>query len=165
MAESKWESEETAEVKGVTAEQVWSLLADFCNLQKYFPYVDTCFKLEGEEGKPGLVRRSTAGTETRDFMSGGEKSMSWSNEKLVVISHEQRCLIYEILENNMGVKSYVATFKVVEMDGGDDVGCRICWSFVGDPMDGITVEEYSVQRNFVLQLMVQKIQAYFSVSA
>ncbi|WCJ29501.1 Polyketide cyclase/dehydrase and lipid transport superfamily protein [Euphorbia peplus] len=171
MSDPKWESEETAKVTGITSEQVWSLLSDFCNLQKYFPYIDTCIKLHGEDGKPGLVRRSTTNTESREFMADAdadEKSVNWSSERLVMINHQEKCLAYEMLENNMGVKSYVATFKVVDdLDGGDHLGngCSISWSYVGDPLDGLTLQEYAVQRNFVLQLMVQKIQAYFSVSA
>ncbi|XVE97592.1 hypothetical protein REPUB_Repub03eG0032700 [Reevesia pubescens] len=60
MAEEKqpkWEGKATAaKLKGSKAEQIWPFLEEFCNLDKLFPDVDTCYRVEGIPGQPGLVR-------------------------------------------------------------------------------------------------------------
>ncbi|GMI84354.1 hypothetical protein like AT4G32870 [Hibiscus trionum] len=46
----KWEGKATAELKASTAEQIWPLIAEFCNLDKFFPTVDICYRKEGSPG-------------------------------------------------------------------------------------------------------------------
>ncbi|KAK2661278.1 hypothetical protein Ddye_007811 [Dipteronia dyeriana] len=52
----------------------------------------------------------------------------------------QRCLSYEMLDNTSGFKSYVATIKVLPINGDGKIGCKIEWSFVVDPINGKTLE-------------------------
>jgi len=51
----RWEGKATVEVRGTGEEIAWQVLEDFCNLHKWLP-IDTCYKLEGIEGQPGLIR-------------------------------------------------------------------------------------------------------------
>ena len=50
----------------------------------------------------------------------------------------QRCLSYEIVENNWGFTYYVVEIKVNEVDDG---GCMIEWSFEADPIEGWRLED------------------------
>ncbi|KAJ4708099.1 Lachrymatory-factor synthase [Melia azedarach] len=96
---AKWEGKASTEVSGLKAEQVWPCLEDFSNVHKWLPNLETCYPVEGVPGQPGLVRYCA----TKD---------RWANEKLIMMNHIQRCLNYEVLDNNIGTKSYVATIKV-----------------------------------------------------
>lgn len=125
--ESRWEGTATAEITGPTADQVWSLVEDFCNIHKWFPNMDSCRQVEDQ---PGMVRHCTIKKSAP--VGSGETLTSWANEKVVMITPEERCLVYELLENNIGLNKYVATVKVVP----DDRGCKIEWSFVADPVEG-----------------------------
>ncbi|CAN8327092.1 unnamed protein product [Cochlearia groenlandica] len=148
----KWESKHTAKVNGVTADQAWSIVSDFCNIHKWFPTVDTCHRVEGTDGKPGLVRYCASTNEE-------EETTKWAKERVVKMDKIERCLCYEILENNVGFRSYVATVKVNEMNGGDETdGCCIEWSFVSDPVDGWKKEDLESYVEFCLNHMVNKME-------
>ncbi|KAG2249926.1 hypothetical protein Bca52824_089554 [Brassica carinata] len=58
----KWEGKQAAQVNGVTAEQAWLVLSDFCNVHEWFPTVDTCRRVEGTDGQTGLVRYCASNT-------------------------------------------------------------------------------------------------------
>lgn len=67
----------------------------------------------------------------------------WVKEKLIMIDPTKRCLTIEIIDNNMGFKSYVATMEVLPINGpGNDdhdahaAVCKIMWLFVCDPVEG-----------------------------
>ncbi|KAK8543139.1 hypothetical protein V6N13_136327 [Hibiscus sabdariffa] len=138
----KWEGKATAELKASTAEQIWPLIAEFCNLDKFFPSVDTCYRKEGTLGEPGLVRYC-------------EGKMGWANEKLLTIDPINHSLSYEVMENNVGFKNYIATLNVLPMEGG---GCKIEWSFVSDPIQGLKVEDLVSLVDDTLQFMAKKME-------
>ncbi|XP_065857010.1 lachrymatory-factor synthase-like [Euphorbia lathyris] len=174
MADEKWKGKVSAEVKGITADQVWILLADFCNLQKCMPNVDQCIKVEGEDGKPGLVRHIghcvTTTTEEEQPPPSSladtvekKKVAIWADEKLVIIDERERFLSYEVIDNNFGIKSYEGAFRAVEVEGDGEV-CRIEWSYISDPIEGMTFVDFEVHRAFLLNGMVEMIQAYFAVT-
>jgi len=48
----------------------------------------------------------------------------------------ERCISYEIMENNVGFKSYVATIEVLPINGDGQNGYKIEWSFVADQIEG-----------------------------
>ncbi|XP_034890761.1 lachrymatory-factor synthase [Populus alba] len=163
-AQGKWEGKATVELKGPTADQVWPFLEDFCNLQKWLPGVDTCYQVEGELGQPGLVRYCSSGTASSDGSHEGNKVI-WAKEKLIMINPSERCLSYEILENNAGFKSYVATMKALPINDGDgdgdgdgQHGCKIEWSFIADPVEGWPLEDFNSYINSSLQFMGQKME-------
>ncbi|KAL0739345.1 hypothetical protein Bca4012_015555 [Brassica carinata] len=150
----KWEGKQAVQVNGVTVEQAWSVVSDFCNVHEWFPTVDTCHRVEGTDGQTGLVRYC-ASNKIKD------EETKWAKERLVEIDPVGRCLSYEVLENNVGFGSYVATVKVVPVDGGDESDgkiCRIEWSFVSDPVDGWTKENLESYVGFCLQHMADKME-------
>ncbi|KAI3677271.1 hypothetical protein L1987_86894 [Smallanthus sonchifolius] len=49
----------------------------------------------------------------------------------------QRTLSYEITENNLGFRCYVANMKVIDIEGG----CKIEWSFMSDAVEGMRLED------------------------
>lgn len=174
----RWAGKATARLKGVTAEQVWPLfLDDFCSFHKWLPTIDTCRQVEGIRGQPGLVRycASTPEDSTGADVDGERKDALWCHEKLVAIDPVVRCLSYEVMENNMGIKSLVSTIKVLpttaatikssgevdddEHGGEDQFGCQIQWSFLADPFEGLmTYDGFSAYINFALQGMADKME-------
>ncbi|KAI3677269.1 hypothetical protein L1987_86892 [Smallanthus sonchifolius] len=137
---SKWEGKSSVEVKGITAEQIWPLFEDFCSFHKWVPTVDSeqCRHVEGDYGKPGLVRYSVFTQQSPSNLSNGDKVHNkWCYEKLLSMDPIQRTLSYEVTENNLGFSSYFVNVKVIEIDGG----CKIEWSFTCDPVKGMTLED------------------------
>ena len=57
-----------------------------------------------------------------------------------MINPIERCISYEIMENNVGFKSYMATIEVLPINGDGQNGCKIEWSFVADPIEGWRLE-------------------------
>lgn len=136
-----WEGKVCAKLRGPKAETIWSFLEDFCSLDKWLPVLDTCYKVEGVDGQPGLVRYCG----TTITSPSNEPITLWCHEKLVEIDEIQRMLSYEIIDNNMGMKMYKATISVVplSMEGGDDEsGCEIKWSFVAEPLESSKFEDF-----------------------
>ncbi|KAJ4841187.1 hypothetical protein Tsubulata_040547, partial [Turnera subulata] len=154
--------EASVELKGSTADQIWPLVADFCNLHRWFPNLDTCYRVEGEAGQPGLVRYCASSTQpSADGSEDGK--VTWAKEKLVMINPVERCLSYEIIGNNVGMKSYVATWKVLPLAGDDAQtlpagGCKIEWSFVSDPVEGSTLDGLLSYVSSVLQFAGNKME-------
>jgi hypothetical protein len=158
----KWEGKATVEVRGTSEEIVWKVLEDFCNLHKWLP-IDTCYKVEGIEGQPGLIRYCASTKKGVD-----EKPIvKFFKEKLLTIDPIQRCLSYEIVDNNMGFKNYKAIMKVLplQINGGVDskrVGCMLEWECACDPVEGWSLENlHAYIRNF-LKCMANKIELVYS---
>ncbi|PON47415.1 Polyketide cyclase/dehydrase [Trema orientale] len=157
-SQGKWEGKLSAELKGPTAKQVWPLLEDFCNLHKWLPTIDTCYQVDDHQGpttgpRPGLIRYCAATTTS----PSGESVVSWAKEKLIEIDPAQRSLSYEILDNNVGFKKWVATFQVVPI-GGEGGACEIRWSFVGDPAEGWSYESLVSYYELALQSLAKKME-------
>lgn len=150
-----WEGKVCAKVRGPKAETIWSFLEDFCSVHKWLPGLDTCYKVEGVDGQPGLVRYC-GNTITSPL---NQPITLWCHEKLIEIDENQRTLSYEIIENNMGMKMYKATIKVVPMEGGDDEsGCEINWSFVAEPLKTLKFEDLVSYIESSLHGMAQKME-------
>ncbi|KAI3677274.1 hypothetical protein L1987_86897 [Smallanthus sonchifolius] len=139
--DSKWEGKSTEELRGITAEQLWPLFEDFCTIHKWVPALDSEKSRQGEGayGEPGLIRYCVFTEESSSALSNGtdKAPTKWCNEKLLSMDPVQRTLSYEVTENNLGFKSYVANVKVIETEGG----CKIEWSFVADPVEGMGLED------------------------
>ncbi|CAF2031512.1 unnamed protein product [Brassica oleracea var. botrytis] len=86
-AASKWEGKQAVQVNGVTEEQAWSVVSDFCNVHEWFPTVDTCHRVEGTDGQTSLVRYC-ASNKIKD------EETKWAKERLVEIDPVGRCLSY-----------------------------------------------------------------------
>ncbi|EEF45862.1 uncharacterized protein LOC8275674 [Ricinus communis] len=165
ISERKWDGKATVELKGLTADQVWPFVADFCNLHKWFPNLDTCYQVEGQLGQPGLVRYCASVPQPSSDGSG-ETTFSWVKEKLVMINPDERCLSYEVVDSSMGFESYAATFRLLQVNGDAQHGCKIEWSFVSDPVEAWSFQDFVTYANSCLQFMAKKIEdAVSSVSA
>lgn len=149
----KWEGKATAKLRKPTAEAVWPLLQDFCTLHKWLPSIDTCFKVDGADGERGLVRYCAAAAP-----GDGEPAVKWCREKLTAIDPVEKRLSYEIMENNMGFKSYESTLRVVPIDGGDDLGCQIEWSFVADPVEGLSCDDLAAYVGICIRGMAENME-------
>lgn len=166
-----WEGKLTVELTATSVEQAWPPLEDFCNLHKWIP-INTCYHVEGVPGQPGLVRycSSTVKTVVEDdaavSVSESETTVKWVKEKLMMMDPVQRCLSYEVVESNMGFESYVATLKVIPVEGdGETVGCLIEWGFVCDPVEGLSLEDFESYIQYCLQFMAKKIEVECSGTA
>lgn len=153
QAELKWEGKTSAELKTSPPQEVWPFLADFCNLHRIFPGVETCSQVEGVPGQPGLIRYCAGPATDND-----ETTVKWVKEKLVAVDPIKRCLSYEVVDSNMGFKSYVATIQVVPVKNNDEEGCVIEWSFVCDPMEGWRGEDFRSYVEATIQGMAKKIE-------
>lgn len=152
QSDPKWEGKAIVELAGTSAELVWPALEDFCNLHKLIP-IDTCYQLEGIPGQPGLIRYCASAVKVGDEETA---TIKWAKERLLSIDPVQRCLSYEIVESNMGFKSYVATLKVVPIN---EDRCKIEWSFVSDPVEGWSFQGLNSHIEYYLQFMAKKIVA------
>ncbi|PHT40494.1 hypothetical protein CQW23_19348 [Capsicum baccatum] len=152
--QSKWEGKSIANLKGPKPEQVWPLLEDFFNFHNWLPTLDTCYQLNHNDG---LLIRYCASTVSPSSDSG-EAIVKWCHERLLTVDKIKRCLSYEVLDNNIGIRSYVAMFKVFASNDCDESGCQIEWSFIADPVDGLTLESFSGYLNSSLQDMAGKIE-------
>jgi hypothetical protein len=157
-SQPKWEGKVTIDATSITAQQVWLVLQDFCNLHKWIP-IETCYQLEGIQNQPGLIRYCASTIKAASDDSESESTIKWAKEKLLKIDPIKRCLSYEIVDNNMGFKSYVATLKVVPINDDDEAaGCVIEWGFVCDPIEGMTLEGFNSYIEYCLQFMAKKIE-------
>ena len=90
---------------------------------------------------------------------GSDGDTKWAKEKLLMIDPIQRCFSYEIVDNNIGFRSYVATIKVLPMISDDKAeGCKIECSFVCDPVEGWTFEGFYSFVQSSLQSIAEKIE-------
>lgn len=154
-SDPRWEGKAVVELADTNAEVAWSVLEDFCSLHKWIP-LDTCYQLEGILGKPGLIRYCAS-----TIVDDVEKTsvVKWAKEKLLAIDPVERCLTYEVVENNMGFKSYVGTFRVLSMEGD---GCKIEWEFVCDPVEGWSLEGLKSYVEYSLEFMKKNIELAYN---
>ncbi|KAF8407091.1 hypothetical protein HHK36_006216 [Tetracentron sinense] len=150
----KWEGKVCAKLTGHSADQVWPLLEDFFSLHKWIPTLDTCRQVEGVLGQPGCIRYCAGNVLPSD--GSGETMINWATEKLLAIDPVKRCFSYEIVENNIGFNSYVATMKVLKDE--EEEGCKIEWLFVVDPVEGWKLEDLVSFYNSSLQVMAKRME-------
>ncbi|KAL8214561.1 hypothetical protein R6Q57_004010 [Mikania cordata] len=163
--ESKWEGKSTAELKNLTAAQIWPLFEDFCTIHKWVPVLDSdkCRHVDGAYGEPGLTRYCAFTQQSSETLSNGadKAHIKWCNEKLLSMDPIQRTLSYEVTENNLGFKSYVGNVKVIETNDG----CMIEWSFASDPVEGMKLEDLRGFLESNLKTVADGMGTYFSLKA
>ncbi|KMT03169.1 hypothetical protein BVRB_8g197230 [Beta vulgaris subsp. vulgaris] len=126
----KWKGKECVELGGAKAEEVWPFFADFCNLNKWFPTLSTCVRVEGVEGQPGCVRYC-AGFKTH-IEHSDVKHVNWTKQKLLSIEPDNMALSYSIIDGNVGFNSYVSKMRVLPRVDG----CAIEWEYEVEPVEG-----------------------------
>ena len=82
--------------------------------------------------------------------------MSWSKERLVAVHDVDLSLKYEMVDNNIGFRSYESTMRVLSDD--DSNGCLLEWSFAVDPVKGLVLEDLVRKYHVGLQLMALKME-------
>ncbi|XP_027332303.1 lachrymatory-factor synthase-like [Abrus precatorius] len=148
----RWEGRVSANLRNATKEQAWPLVKDFFNLHKRFPTLATCYGIHGSNGEPGCIRYCAGSS----IASNGSGSVSWSKERLVAVDDFDLILKYEIVDSNIGFKSYESTIKVLSTDDSD--GCMLEWSFAVDPVEGWVFEDLVGKYHVGLQFMAQKME-------
>lgn len=167
MAQSQqvrqWEGKTSAKLPNTTPHQAWALLHGFCSLHKLLPAVDECYLVDGAEGVPGCVRRCASAS----IPSADGSPVAWAREKLLAMDHEGLSYTYEVVESNIGFGRYVAEMKVlpesfVDGSSGDaGEGCRLEWSFEGDPLEGWTQEGLVSFLGASLEVIAKTIEATY----
>ncbi|BAT78360.1 hypothetical protein LR48_Vigan04g207100 [Vigna angularis] len=154
-SDERWKGKAVVELADTNTEVAWSVIEDFCNIHKWMS-LDTSYQQEGTLGKPGLIRycASTIVDEVKKT-----PTLKWAKEKVLAIDPVERSLSYEVIENNMGFKFYVATLKVLSREEG---GCKIEWGFVCDPVEGWTVEGLESYVESSLQIIKKNIQLAYN---
>lgn len=156
----KWEGKVSTTTKA-KPNQIWTLFQDFFNLHKWFPSLSTCYGIHGANGEPGCIRYC-AGFSIPSHKDHASSSVSWSKEKLIKVDHKNQSLSYEMVDNNIGFKSYVSTIKISHAcgDGGgeEEEGCLIEWWFVVEPVEGWKLEDLVSKYEVGLELMASKME-------
>ncbi|KAL3819002.1 hypothetical protein ACJIZ3_004907 [Penstemon smallii] len=152
----KWEAKVSTKLEKATPNQIWPLFQDFFGLKKWFPGLATCDGIHGTNGEIGCIRYCAGfGLKGENYCeSNDESNVRWSKEKLVEMDSEEVRFSYEIVDSNIGFKSYVSTIKVVP-DGG---GCTVEWRISLEPVAGWKLEDLVVKYDVALQLMAKKME-------
>uniref|UniRef100_A0A0E0JMX5 Bet v I/Major latex protein domain-containing protein n=1 Tax=Oryza punctata TaxID=4537 RepID=A0A0E0JMX5_ORYPU len=130
----QWRGEVEATLLATPAAAAWPHLASFCSIHRYVPGVDTCERVAGEDGRPGCVRYLTT------YGATGEVAL-WAREELLELDDTARRIQYSMLDNNMGFGRYVATLRLLEIDGdGEEGACKISWAYDCEPVRGMNEE-------------------------
>ncbi|KAH0645160.1 hypothetical protein KY284_033044 [Solanum tuberosum] len=143
-SQPKWEAKVSTTLQKASANQIFSLFKDFFGLNKWFPSLSTCYGIHGENGEVGCIRYCTGFSlppESGGVVTGEAPVSGWSKERLVAINPIERILSYEMVDCNIGFKSYFSTVKIVPngVDGQD--GCVIEWFITVDPVVGMRLED------------------------
>ncbi|CAN6446274.1 unnamed protein product [Victoria cruziana] len=144
--EVRWGGKASAVVRGVTADRVWPLLAEFGSMDRWMPTVATC-RLMGVAGAPGCLRYCAS--------AGGER---WAKEVLKSIDHVGRKMCYEMTESSMGWRYYEAAMEVV--DSAEEGGCRIEWTFRMDPVHDRTEEGIADYIGYALGCISKRMEEF-----
>jgi len=102
-------------------EATWSVIADYCGIEKWHPAIAKCQIAAGTANRPGAVRVLT-------LRDGG----ALVREELTNHDPKKRSYSYKILEGPLPIESYAATITVNPGTGGGSV---VEWSstFKGAP--------------------------------
>ena len=123
------------------------------------PSLAACYGIHGTNGELGCIRHcegsSIPSTDTN--IDGHSQPVSWSTKRLTAVDHGERSLSYEIVDNNIGFKSYVSTVKVIPQGDDDQDGCVIEWSFSVDPVAGLVLDELVRMYKVGLQQMAERL--------
>lgn len=162
QSKQKWEGKVSTTLTDAKADQIWTLLKDFFNFHKWFPTLETCYGIHGSNSEPGCIRYCVGFSIPSD---GPHHPVSWSKERLVAVDHDDRTLVYEIVDSNIGFSSYRSTIKVIPtVNHHDERGCVIEWNFSLDPLEGWVMEDLVRKYDVGLQRMATKMEDHFAIS-
>ncbi|XP_004148422.1 lachrymatory-factor synthase [Cucumis sativus] len=151
---AKWEGRVTETLTVATPDQIWPMIKDFFNFHKWFPTLANCYGLSGTNAEVGSVRFCSGFSIPSS--DGSDGVVSWSKERLVGVDEEHRRICYEIVDSNIGFKSYVATMEVGSVSGG---GCMIEWRFEVEAVEGLKLEDLVKKYEVGLRSMANRMEA------
>ncbi|XP_023900490.1 uncharacterized protein LOC112012329 [Quercus suber] len=112
---------------------------------KWLPTIDTYYQVDGILGQPGMVQYVPTPTTTSS--NGNEETMvKWAKENPLMIDPIKPCLI-----NNLK-----RILSPINDDGKN--GCKIEWSFVRDPIEGLRFEDFLPYIETGLQSVAKKME-------
>ncbi|XP_016476304.1 lachrymatory-factor synthase [Nicotiana tabacum] len=158
-SQPKWEVKVSTRLeKAISADQIFSVYKDFFGLNKWFPSLSTCYGIHGENGEVGCIRYCAGFSLPPESDGAGEAPVSWSKERLVAINPIERTLSYEIVDCNIGFKSYFSTVRIFpdEIDG--QKGCKIEWFITVDQVERMRLEDLVKKYEVGLQRMAKKME-------
>ncbi|KAA0065046.1 hypothetical protein IC582_006317 [Cucumis melo] len=153
---SKWEGRVTQTLTLATPDQIWPMIKDFFNFHKWFPTLANCYGLSGTNNAEVGSVRFCSGFSIPSSSDGSDGVVSWSKERLVGVDEEHRRICYEMVDSNIGFKSYVATMEVGEGGGG---GCVIEWRFEVEAVEGLKLEDLVKKYEVGLRSMANRMEA------
>ncbi|KAK6927337.1 Polyketide cyclase/dehydrase [Dillenia turbinata] len=130
------------------------MVKDFFNLHRYFPTLTTCYGVLGSNGEPGCIRYC-AGSSMQSYDQ--DSMIGWSRERLLSVDHDDKSITYEIVDCNIGFKSYVSTVRIIPGVGDQD-GCMIEWIFTVDPVENWRLEDLVMKSEVGLRSMGKKME-------
>ncbi|XP_047974572.1 lachrymatory-factor synthase-like [Salvia hispanica] len=148
--EQKWEAKVCTSLEKAEPDQIWPFFQDFFGLHKWFSGLPNCHGIHGTNGEPGCIRYCS-GFGLRQEAD----EIKWSKERLVAIDEAQKTFTYEMVDSNIGFKSYVSTIKVVAGGGG---GGMVEWWISLEPVEGAKLEDLVAKYQVALQLIVKKME-------
>lgn len=162
LSQQKWKAKFSTRLGKARADQIWPLFQDFFGVHKWFPGLPTSHGIHGANGEPGCIRYCSGFQLIREETNNESSlsNLSWSKERLVAIDHAHMTFTYEMVDCNIGFKSYVSTIKVVPGDEGGG-GCTVEWCISLDPVVGWKLEDLVVKYEVGLELMVKKMEEAF----
>ncbi|CAH1442213.1 unnamed protein product [Lactuca virosa] len=125
---AKWEGKVSTTVTKASADEIWPLFIDFFNFHNWFPNMSTCYGVHGVNGEVGGIRYC-AGFSLPTEDGSAEQNCSWSKERLVAVDRNKMSMSYEMVDCNVGFKSYLSTLKKYQ-DGLDQTAKKMEDSFV-----------------------------------
>ncbi|KAG6391230.1 hypothetical protein SASPL_148983 [Salvia splendens] len=152
LTQQKWEAKVCTTLEKAEPDQIWPFFQDFFGLHKWFLGLPNCHGIHGTNGEPGCIRYCS-GFGLRQEAD----EIKWSMERLVAIDHAQKTFTYEMVDSNIGFKSYVSTIKVVPAAGGGGGGAVEWWISL-EPVEGAKLEDLVAKYQVALQLMVKKME-------
>ncbi|KAK1267361.1 hypothetical protein QJS04_geneDACA002656 [Acorus gramineus] len=81
----------------------------------------------------------------------------WAKERLIETDPVNWFYRYEIVESSVGFRWYFGRLGVEEGEGG---GCVIEWSYVGDPIEGWTKEEFDGFLGRGMEALARRIEEF-----
>ncbi|KAK9705887.1 hypothetical protein RND81_07G089800 [Saponaria officinalis] len=154
----KWQGKASAKLINVKAKQVWPLLGDqFCSLNKWFPTLEICTRVEGDEGEPGCVRYC-AGFKTH-IVNPEKGHVNWTKQKLLSKDQEKMTFTYSIIDGNVGFESYVSKVSVVPRVDG----CVIEWEYEVEPVVGWKLADLDSFIGGGLLVMAKKMEEVLAI--
>lgn len=157
--DTKWEGNVSTRLTKACADQIWPLFKDFFNLHKWFPSLATCYGIHGTNGEPGCIRYCAGFSIPSDGSNDdNNRPISWSKERLIAVDDVERSLSYEIVDSNIGFKSYVSTVKIVPEGANGQDGCVIEWGFNVDPVEGWALDDLVRKYEVGLQRMAERME-------